>query len=201
LSSPLTNLEERIAKLEAAGEEVRAATREAHEATKALRQAGKEVRDLLAVEPTKAVADVIEEAVKVGLDGFADSIGKARDDAIARTHRSFDELAGILLGYERRDEDSIIEAFAKRVGIEGICPRCKGTAAVRRYAIEVAALDVDERPIDGKPYAVLERYLCARRQHYGTRVVGFLEERRLEAELGEVEARRHAVTELEEVDR
>jgi exonuclease VII small subunit len=175
LSSPLTNLEERIAKLEAAVEEVRAATREAHEATKALRQAGKEVRDLLAVEPTKAVAAVIEEAVKVGLDGFADSIGKARDDAIARTHRSFDELAGILLGYERRDEDSIIEAFAKRVGIEGTCPRCKGT--------------------------VLERYLCARRQHYGTRVVGFLEERRLEVELGEVEARRHAVTELEEVDR
>lgn len=191
----LRALDERLDKLRAASDELKATTREAHEAIKDLKRLGKEVRDLLELEPTKAVAAVMEGAVAKGLEGYATEIREATDAATASVNRRYDELVGILLGYERRDEeDNIGLKIAERAEMVGRCHRCTGKAAVRRYAIEVDALDGDEADPDRR-FVVLERYFCGRHpDHYGTVVVDTITAAEVLPELGRVEAKRHGLT-------
>lgn len=97
MTAPLRNLEERIAKLEEAADGVREATREAHEATKLLRRAEKDVRDLLKTDVRELVDEAISDAVRIGLEGYSDTIRKAQDEAFDRVGAAFEELARIYL--------------------------------------------------------------------------------------------------------
>lgn len=194
----LRALDDRLEKLREASDAIKAETREAHAATKALRQAAKEVRDLLELEPARAVAAVLEEAVAKGLEGYSQEIRDATDAATASVSRRYDELVGILLGYERRGEDNIGLVIAEKAagGMVGTCRRCPSKAVVRRYAIEVAALDGDEVDPDAdQRFAVLERYICGRDpEHYGTVITGTIPAGDVAPELGRIEARRHGLT-------
>ena len=81
--------------------DLRAAIREAHEAMQGLRDLIREWRALkaeLEAASAQVFTDRMEAAVQEGLDSYAESIGKAIDDATAAVDRRFDTIASIMLG-------------------------------------------------------------------------------------------------------
>lgn len=108
MTTPLAALEERIAKLERASDEIREATRLAHEATKDLRALIREAREILS---TKPITDRIDDNVKAGLEEYAGTIKAAQEAAVDRVARTFDELAAIYLG---EDEGLSLATLAER---------------------------------------------------------------------------------------
>lgn len=113
MTTPLEKLERRVAELERASEEIRDATRDAHEATKLLRHAEKDVRDLLRDEPLALVNAAIEEAVRKGLEQYAETMNEARDSAVARVTEEFTKLAAVYLGTEVRPGETFDELAAR----------------------------------------------------------------------------------------
>jgi hypothetical protein len=83
--------------------QLRELVREAHEASKDLRMAVREAKQV-----TSGLPDYIDRRitleVKKGLDGYADSIKKATDDAERAVSVRFDRLGAIFLG---EDPESI----------------------------------------------------------------------------------------------
>ena len=86
-------------------EELRTLIREAHEVLGDLRR---EVKTARAVGP-EIVSGILDDAVTKGLATFHDELGKARDEAVDRIFRRFDELMVRLLGKAGKDRFSIEE--------------------------------------------------------------------------------------------
>jgi hypothetical protein len=102
VSTPLANIEERLAKLEAAAERAEQATRDANAATKAMRQTEKDVRHLLATEARKVVDEAIDAAVKEGLAGYADTVRKASHDLYAKVATECERLMNVYMTGDER---------------------------------------------------------------------------------------------------
>jgi hypothetical protein len=118
----LAQLEERIAKLEAAAADIREATREAHEAIGTLRLLKKdvaglvdEVRRLHDVDGPKLFNDMATEQIRVTLDAYRTQIREAQDSAVEKVGRTFDELARIYLeGSGGKHRDIPLPTLAER---------------------------------------------------------------------------------------
>ncbi len=95
-------------------EALRALVQEAHGVLKDLRAAIKEGRE---VAPA-VVGQHLDDAVKAGLEDYADTIGKAMDAAVAHVNGEFDKLADLLLGRDaesRREGRADIPALVERM--------------------------------------------------------------------------------------
>ena len=93
----LGNLDERIAKLEAAAEDIKRATRDAHAATKDLVHATKEARALMTTLLQDEVDQRISDAVKEGLEQYRDTLAKATDDGYAHVIAEFEKVTNLCL--------------------------------------------------------------------------------------------------------
>jgi hypothetical protein len=113
MARPLTNLEQNVAKLEAASADLREATREAHEAIQTLRLLKRDITRLLETDAPKLVETAINEKVRTGLEEYADTVNNAMRDAVAHVGRTFDELARLYVGDER-NPDEYLPTLAER---------------------------------------------------------------------------------------
>lgn len=108
MSAPLVNLEERIAKLEAAAAGVRDATSEAHRATrdavaarKELEAVEKRVQELFDGKwVEQKVDEVLAAAVKAAVAELGESTQDAMDAACEKVNQEFAKFTAILLGRE-----------------------------------------------------------------------------------------------------
>lgn len=115
MTTPLAQLEERIAKLEEAAEDIREATREAHSATKELRRVHKEVRRMIDEEVPEIVGKAIDKAVADGLAEYGGTIKAAMDVAVEKVCNEFNKLADIYtMGAGKENEHIAIAVHETR---------------------------------------------------------------------------------------
>ena len=113
--SGLANLDERIAKLEAAAERITERTREANSAIKELRQLKRDIEQLLGNDARALVDRAIGDQVSEGLTVMADEIVVAREKAVAAITGEFNTLAEIYTSSAEKDVEHIaVEAHRAR---------------------------------------------------------------------------------------
>lgn len=114
----MRELEENIAKLEAANEETRAATREAHEAIKTAKLVLAELhaaREALGDDVKKLVYDEVAEHIKKGLEDFNTTVVAKVDEMYEHIEGEHRKLHNILIyGNEKGKGESIITDWVRR---------------------------------------------------------------------------------------
>lgn len=120
MSTPLENLEAKIAQLEAAAAACIKATREAHAATKELRLAEKAVRDLLERDAPKMVSDAIDGAVEKGLAEYAVTLKAAMNKSSQKVMDEIHKLGDAVLTGNGTGPSLMDIALAEQADIDRI---------------------------------------------------------------------------------
>lgn len=102
----LADLETRVAQLEQAAERIRELVREAHAATKDLRSAIRDANEVLSSGP---VMERIDREVALGLERYTNEIKRAQAAAVEKVGDTFEELAAIYTGEDRRHGPTLLE--------------------------------------------------------------------------------------------